>query len=46
MKQKYIEPDIEIVKFMSEDIITDSGNDLPNMPIGLDDDTNEANIWD
>ena len=44
MKQKYIEPDIEIVKFMAEDIITGS-NDLPEFPIGLDDNTNEANIW-
>lgn len=26
MKAKYIEPDIEIVKFISQDIITESGN--------------------
>lgn len=49
MKAKYIEPDIEIVKFMSQDIITASGeNNTEDVGIETtsDENTHEANIWD
>lgn len=38
MKERYETPEMEIVEFETEDIITDStgSNDLPGMPIGLD----------
>ncbi len=36
MKERYETPEMEIVEFETEDIITDSTNDLPGMPIGLD----------
>ena len=34
--ERYETPEMEIVEFETEDIITDSTNDLPGMPIGLD----------
>ena len=33
MKERYETPEMEIVEFETEDIITTSGNDLPEMPI-------------
>ena len=32
MKKEYMEIEMEIVAFESEDVITSSGNDLPFMP--------------
>ena len=34
MKERYETPEMEIVEFETEDIITTSGNDLP--PTGID----------
>ena len=34
MKERYETPEMEIVEFETEDIITTSGNDLP--PMGID----------
>ena len=34
MKERYETPEMEIVEFETEDIITTSGNDLPEMIIG------------
>ena len=33
MKERYETPEMEIVEFETEDIITASVNDLPEMPI-------------
>ena len=33
MKERYETPEMEIVEFETEDIITTSGNELPGMPI-------------
>ncbi len=33
MKERYETPEMEIVEFETEDIITTSGNDLPSMGI-------------
>ena len=33
MKERYETPEMEIVEFETEDIITTSGYDLPGMPI-------------
>ena len=36
MKERYETPEMEIVEFETEDIITTSGNDLPPIPVGID----------
>ena len=36
MKENYIIPEIEIVEFEAEDIITTSGDNLPFVPIDLE----------
>lgn len=34
MKEKYTTPEMEVIEFETEDIITTSGDDLPEIPIG------------
>ena len=36
MKETYIVPEMEVVAFEAEDIITTSGDNLPFIPVDLD----------
>ena len=36
MKETYIAPEMEVVAFEAEDIITTSGDNLPFIPVDLD----------
>lgn len=44
MKEVYETPEIEVVEFETEDIITTSGNDLPEIPLESQNECQKA-IW-